>query len=86
MDFHFQLFEASTMVVSQEAKKAYINKYYEQGVCREIFWLLSFVYFLVRWHTSEVSLPPGDVIFAQLACTLNDVIVLFTLGITNLSF
>jgi hypothetical protein len=31
------------------------------------------------------SLPPGDIIFAQLASTLNDVIFLFTTGIINLS-
>jgi hypothetical protein len=35
---------------------------------------LSFVYFLVSWHSSAVSLPPGGVIFAQLVCPLNDVI------------
>jgi hypothetical protein len=29
---------------------------------------------LFGWHTSAVTLPPGDVILAQLACTLNDVI------------
>ncbi len=28
--------------------------------------------FLVGWHASIVSLPPGDVILAQLACPLND--------------
>jgi hypothetical protein len=36
--------------------------------------LLSFVYFMVGWHASAVSLPPGDAIFAQLLCPLNDVI------------
>jgi hypothetical protein len=36
--------------------------------------LLSFVYFLVGWHASTVSLPLGDAIFAQLAWPLNDVI------------
>jgi hypothetical protein len=30
--------------------------------------------FLVRWHASAVILPPGDVILAQLACLLNDII------------
>jgi hypothetical protein len=29
-------------------------------------------------------LAPGEVIFAQLACPQNGIIVLFTLGITNL--
>jgi hypothetical protein len=33
------------------------------------------VYFLVRWNASVVSLPPGDVILALLACPLNGVIV-----------
>jgi hypothetical protein len=36
---------------------------------------------LVRWHASAVSLPPGDVILAQLACPLNDVIFLFASGV-----
>jgi len=40
---------------------------------------------LVGWHASAVSLPPGDVIFVQLASSPNDIIFLFTLGITNLS-
>jgi hypothetical protein len=30
--------------------------------------------FLVGWHASAVSLPPVGVIFARLACPLNDVI------------
>jgi len=30
--------------------------------------------FLVRWHASAVSLPPGDIILAQLAWPLNAVI------------
>jgi hypothetical protein len=30
--------------------------------------------FLVGWYASAVSLPPDDVIFAQLACPLNDII------------
>ena len=30
--------------------------------------------FLVRWLISTISLPPGDVILAWLACHLNDVI------------
>ncbi len=37
------------------------------------------------WHAIAVSLPPDDTIFAQLACPINDVIVLLTSGITNLS-
>jgi hypothetical protein len=40
---------------------------------------------LVGWHASAVSFSPGDIIFAQLACPLNDVIFLFTSGLTNLS-
>jgi hypothetical protein len=30
---------------------------------------------LVGWHVSVVSLPPGDVILAQLACPLNGVTI-----------
>jgi hypothetical protein len=30
--------------------------------------------YLVRWHAGVVSLPPAEIIFAQLACPLNDVI------------
>jgi hypothetical protein len=30
--------------------------------------------YLVGWHASAVSLPPADVIFAQLNCPLNDII------------
>jgi hypothetical protein len=30
--------------------------------------------FLVGWHASADSLPQGDIIFAQLACPLNEVI------------
>ncbi len=43
--------------------------------------------FLVEWHAGAVSLPSGDVIFAQLACPLNDVIFCLHLQtvITNLS-
>jgi len=29
---------------------------------------------LVIWHAGAVSSPPADIIFAQLACPLNDVI------------
>ncbi len=32
---------------------------------------------LVGWHASDVSLPPGDDILAQLACPLNDVIFVY---------
>ncbi len=55
------------------------------NVLREIGWLLCFVNFFVEWLESPVSLPPVDVIFAQLACPLNDIITLFTSGIANLS-
>jgi hypothetical protein len=33
--------------------------------------------FLVGWYTRAVSLPPDDVIFAQLACPLNNVIFVY---------
>jgi hypothetical protein len=39
---------------------------------------------LVGWHSSIAS-PLSDVILSQLACPLNDVIILFTSGIWNLS-
>jgi hypothetical protein len=42
--------------------------------CREIGLLLSFGYFLVGWYANIVSLPPGDVILAQLACPKKDII------------
>ena len=32
---------------------------------------------LVGWHTSAVSFPPGDIILAQLACPLNDIIFVY---------
>jgi hypothetical protein len=40
----------------------------------------------IWWHISAVSLPPSDVTdvtLAQLACPLNDIIVLLTYGINN---
>ena len=40
---------------------------------------------LVSWHASAVSLPPSDVILAELACPLNDVILCLHSGIINLS-
>jgi hypothetical protein len=33
---------------------------------------------LVRWHAGAVSFPPRDIILAQLACPLSDVMFLFT--------
>jgi hypothetical protein len=36
---------------------------------------MSFVYFLVWWHPRAVILLPADVILAQLACPLNDIII-----------
>jgi hypothetical protein len=41
--------------------------------------------FLVGWHASAVSLPPSDVILAQLAYPLSDVMLCLHSGITNLS-
>jgi len=40
---------------------------------------------LVRWHASAVSFPLSDVILAQLACPLYDVMFCLHSGITNLS-
>jgi len=41
--------------------------------------------FLVRWHASSGSLPPSDVILAQLACPMNDVFCLLIEKLTYLS-
>jgi hypothetical protein len=40
---------------------------------REVSYSTLFTY-LARWHPGAISLPPADVIFAHLACPLNDVI------------
>ncbi len=45
--------------------------------------LVSYSGFLVGWHPSAVSLPPVGVLFAQLACPLNDIIILFIPGIVT---
>jgi hypothetical protein len=39
--------------------------------------------YLVGWHASAVSLPPSDVISAQLACPLGDVMFRLHSGIAN---
>ncbi len=38
---------------------------------------------LVRWHTGAVSFPLSDVILAQLACPLSDIMFCLHSGITN---
>jgi hypothetical protein len=40
---------------------------------------------LVVWHTGTDSFPPSDVILAQLACPLSDVMFYLHSGRTNLS-
>ncbi len=40
---------------------------------------------LVGWHAIVVSFPLSDVILAQLACPLSDVVFYLHSGITNLS-
>ncbi len=40
---------------------------------------------LVGWHASAVNFALSDVILAQLACPLNDVMLCLHSGITNLS-
>ncbi len=47
------------------------------NVCRKIGSYSDLFTFLVRWQASAVSWPPSDIIFAQLACPLNDIIFLF---------
>jgi hypothetical protein len=40
---------------------------------------------VVGWQAGAVSFPLSDVIIAQLACPLSDVIIYLHSGITNLS-
>ncbi len=40
---------------------------------------------LVRWNGGAVSFPLSDVILAQLACPLSDIMFCLHSGITNLS-
>ncbi len=42
--------------------------------------------YLVGWDTGALSFPPSDVILAQLACPLSDIMFCLHSGITNLSF
>jgi hypothetical protein len=42
----------------------------QSNVYREI----GFVYILFKWYTHAASFPPGDIILAELGCTLNDII------------
>ncbi len=80
---HFSLLCPSIIYFPPLIKKVYYPKTGHQCLQRDM--LAPQLPFFVGWHASAFSLPPGDVIFDQLACLLNDVIFLFTLGITNLS-
>jgi hypothetical protein len=40
---------------------------------------------LVGWHAGAVSSPVSDIILAQLACPLSDILICLHTGITNLS-
>jgi len=40
---------------------------------------------LVGWHAGAVSIPLSDIILAQLACPLTDIMFCLHSGITNLS-
>jgi hypothetical protein len=51
---------------------------------RKVCYSALFTYF-VRWHTSAVSFPLSDVILAQQACPLSDIIFCLHSGIINLS-
>jgi len=51
---------------------------------RKVSYSASFT-FLVGWHTSALSFPPGDIIFAQQECPLNNATSCFLSRITNLS-
>jgi hypothetical protein len=65
------------MLVYNLKHKSHLYEGQHQGIInvyREIGKFLSFVYFLVEWYARAVSLHPGNVIFAQLAFLVNDVI------------
>jgi hypothetical protein len=53
--------------------------------CREKGLLLSFGYKFGLWHAGAVSFPLIDIIWAELACTLSDVMFYLHSVITNLS-
>jgi hypothetical protein len=53
-----------------------------RNLCRETDWLLSIAYIFGQ---VAVSLPPSDVILAQIACPLSDVMFCLNSGITDLS-
>jgi hypothetical protein len=56
-----------TVLMKQARQLVYTVK---QSIYLDVYGLL----FWSCWHVSAVSLPPGDVILAQLSCPLNDVI------------
>jgi hypothetical protein len=64
----------------QHLKVVKIDKYVSINVYREIGYLLTFAYFLVGWHAGAVSLPPGEVIFVELACPIHDAIFCLNRG------
>jgi hypothetical protein len=43
------------------------------NVCREVGLYSALFTYVIRWHTGAVTLSPGKVILAQLACYLSDV-------------
>jgi hypothetical protein len=49
------------------------------NVCREIGYLTNFIFFFGWLDASVVSLPPDDVTLGQLACPLNDVILVLNI-------
>jgi len=51
---------------------------------RKVHYSALFTY-LVGWHTGAASFPLSDVILAQLACPLSDIMLCSHSGITNLS-
>jgi hypothetical protein len=51
---------------------------------RKVCYSVLFTY-LVEWHAGAVSFPISDVILAQLACPLSDIMFCLHSGITNLS-
>jgi hypothetical protein len=57
-----------------------VTMFVERKVCYSALFT-----YLVGWHAVTVSFPPSDIILAQLACPLSDIMFWLHSGITNLS-
>ncbi len=69
----------------KKIKMSWIGNLGYTNVSREKGLLLRLFTNLVGWHTGIVSFPLSDVILAQLACPLSDIVFCLHSGITNLS-